>query len=274
MTRAKRQMQEDLKAVDLILELVDARIPEASRNPDLKNLGQGKGRILIMCKADLADENMTKKWVTAYKEAGVPVLFADVRKRSSLKDLNRFLREESEKKREKDKKRGMKERPVRGMVVGIPNVGKSTFINTLTGRTSTKTGDRPGVTKGKQWIHFNKSISLLDTPGVLWPKFDDQIIGKRLALVGSINPELLHPEELALFLISFLREKYPGILEERYALQEEGTPVEILREIAEKRRILKKGGELSLERAGKVLLDEFRTGKLGRITLEIPGAED
>lgn len=270
MTKARRDMQEDLKAVDLIIELVDARIPQSSRNPDLKNMGQGKARVLILCKADLADEAATGRWMEYYSKAGYQVLTADVRNKAGLKDLKKILDQATEEKRERDRKRGMKERPVHGMVVGIPNVGKSTFINTLSGRTSAKTGNKPGVTRGKQWIHLGRQMDLLDTPGILWPKFDDMEIGRKLAAIGSVKNEVLNIEELSLYLISFLKEHYAGLLADRYQVDESGETIEILTGIAERRKCLAKGGELSLEKASAILLDEFRSGKLGRITMELP----
>ncbi|MEE0955745.1 MAG: ribosome biogenesis GTPase YlqF [Eubacterium sp.] len=270
MTKARRDMQEDLKAVDLIIELVDARIPQSSRNPDLKSMGQGKARVLILCKADLADEAATKQWMEYYIREGYQVLTADVRSKAGLKDLKKILDAATKEKRERDKKRGMKERPVHGMVVGIPNVGKSTFINTLSGRTSAKTGNKPGVTRGKQWIHLGKQMDLLDTPGILWPKFDDMEIGRKLAAIGSVKNEVLNIEELSLYLIGFLKEHYAGVLTERYGIDENTDAPGILEAIAEHRKCLAKGGELSLEKAAAILLDEFRSGKLGRISMERP----
>ena len=268
MTKAKRQMQEDLKLIDLIIELVDARVPLSSRNPDIDQLGQNKSRLILLNKADLADERQNEAWKEYFQKRGFHVVKVDSRNGSGMKTIQNVIQEACKEKIERDRRRGIKNRPIRAMVAGIPNVGKSTFINTFAGKACAKTGNRPGVTKGKQWIRLNKNVELLDTPGILWPKFEDQQVGIRLACVGSIKDDILNMEELALWLIEHLRTNYSGFLEKRYGISEEGTAVEILGKIARARGCLKKGEELDYVKASGVLFDDFRGGKIGRVTLE------
>lgn len=275
MTKAKRQMQEDIKLIDLVIELVDARIPVSSRNPDIDELGKQKSRLILMNKSDLSDEKANRMWTEYFKEKGYHVVSLDARNKAGMKNVTAVVMEACREKIERDKKRGILNRPVRAMVVGIPNVGKSTFINSYAGKACAKTGNKPGVTKGKQWIRLNKSVELLDTPGILWPKFEDQAVGLRLALIGAMNDEILNIDELSLELISFLKEHYPGVLTERYSneqivLEEEKEPAEILTRIAESRRCISKGNELDYSKAASLLMDEFRSGRLGKITLELP----
>ena len=268
MTKAKRQMQEDLKLIDLIIELVDARVPLSSRNPDIDQLGQNKSRLILLNKADLADERQNETWKEYFQSKGFHVVKVDSRNGAGMKTIQNVIQEACKEKIERDRRRGIKNRPIRAMVAGIPNVGKSTFINTFAGKACAKTGNRPGVTKGKQWIRLNKNVELLDTPGILWPKFEDQEVGIRLAFVGSIKDDILNMEELALKLIDYLKERYTGLLEKRYGISEEGNAVEILGEIAKARGCLKKGEELDYTKASGLLFDDFRSGKIGRITLE------
>ena len=268
MTKAKRQMQEDIKLVDLVIELVDARIPVSSRNPDIDTLGKGKARLILLNKSDLADERKNEGWTEFFKKKGYYVVRMDARNKGSMKQVSAIIAEACKEKTERDLRRGIKNRPVRAMVVGIPNVGKSTFINTFAGKACAKTGNKPGVTKGKQWIRLNKNVELLDTPGILWPKFEDEEVGMRLAYIGSIKDDILNLEELSLTLIDFLREKYAGALEKRYQIAEEGTAVQVLEAIARSRGCLKKGEELDYAKASLILFDDFRSGKIGRITLE------
>ena len=268
MTKAKRQMQEDLKLIDLIIELVDARVPLASRNPDIDRLGQNKSRLILLNKADLADDRQNEAWKEYFQKQGIHVVKVDSRNGAGMKTIQNVIQEACKEKIERDCKRGIKNRPIRAMVAGIPNVGKSTFINTFAGKACAKTGNKPGVTKGKQWIRLNKNVELLDTPGILWPKFEDQNVGIRLAFVGSIKDDILNMEELALMLIEFLKDRYPGLLEERYGITPEGTSVENLGEIARARGCLKKGDELDYTKASGILFDDFRSGKIGRVTLE------
>ena len=228
MTKAKRQMQEDLKLIDLIIELVDARVPLSSRNPDIDQLGQNKSRLILLNKADLADERQNEAWKEYFQSKGFYVVKVDSRSGSGMKMIQNVIQEACKEKIERDRRRGIKNRPIRAMVAGIPNVGKSTFINTFAGKACAKTGNKPGVTKGKQWIRLNKNVELLDTPGILWPKFEDQLVGIRLACVGSIKDDILNIEELALWLLEKLKKDYPGALEKRYGISEEGTPLETL----------------------------------------------
>ena len=270
MTKAKRQMQEDIKLIDLIIEIVDARIPLSSRNPDIDQLGQNKFRLILMNKSDLADPAATREWTGFFQEKGYFVVALDARSKAGMKQITDTIMEACKEKIERDRKRGIKNRPVRAMVVGIPNVGKSTFINSYAGKAVAKTGNKPGVTKGKQWIRFGKNVELLDTPAILWPKFEDQMVGLRLALIGSIKDEILNTDELSLELIKLLKESYPGVLHARYDVTEEQKETELLFEIAKNRNCVSKGMELDYSKAANLLIDEFRDGTLGRITLERP----
>lgn len=270
MTKAKRQMQEDIKLIDLVIELVDARIPLSSRNPDIDDLGRHKARLILMNKADLASEEQNKAWASYFKEKGFFVVKLDARTKAGMKGIDGVISDACKEKIERDRKRGIKNRPVRAMVVGIPNVGKSTFINTYAGKACAKTGNKPGVTKGKQWIRLNRNVELLDTPGILWPKFEDQRVGLYLALIGSIKDEILNIDELSLELITILKKNYPGLLAGRYEVSEEQTPAEILVEVAKNRNCVKKGNELDYSKASALVIDEFRSGRLGKITLEFP----
>lgn len=269
MTKAKRQMQEDIKLVDLVIELVDARVPLSSRNPDIDELGKNKARLILLNKADLADERANEAWMCYFEKMGYYAVRIDARNRGGMKAVQAVILEACKEKMERDRKRGIKNRPVRAMVVGIPNVGKSTFINTFAGKACAKTGNKPGVTKGKQWIRLNKNVELLDTPGILWPKFEDQSVGLKLALIGSIKDEILNIDELSLELLRYLLEQYPELLKERYEVTDNDA-VKVLCQIAENRNCLKKGNELDYSKAAALVLDEFRTGKIGRITLEKP----
>ncbi len=314
MTKAKRMMQENISLIDLIIELVDARAPISSRNPDIDELGKNKSRIILLNKSDLADARANKEWMDYFRKKGFHVVEINAKNGSGVKSIHAAVQEACKEKLERDRKRGIINRPVRAMVVGIPNVGKSTFINAFAGKACAKTGNKPGVTKGKQWIKLNKGLELLDTPGILWHKFENQEIGLKLAFIGSINDEILLTEELALELIRHLMLRYGKNVAERYDfpadvnvesteavgntqndqtscdskdsvqkntnfMQEEVTevvsghmdaPLQALCHIAKNRRCLKKGEELDLEKAAGLLLDDYRSGKLGRITLEWP----
>lgn len=270
MTKAKRMMQENIKLIDLIIEVVDARIPRSSRNPDIDELGKNKARLILLNKADLADERENEKWAQYFQEKGYYTVKLNAKSGAGIKNVLPAIMESCQEKLERDRKRGIKNRPVRAMVVGIPNVGKSTFINAFAGKACTKTGNKPGITKGKQWIRINKNVELLDTPGILWPKFEDQSVGAKLAMVGSIKDEILNLEELSLELLGCLHEFYKGLLEKRYELTESDDRLSMLTQIAENRKCIQKGNELDYVKAANIFLEEFRNGKIGRITLERP----
>ena len=268
MTKAKRMMQENIKLIDLVIELVDARIPISSRNPDIDELGKNKARLILLNKSDLAEEKQNDAWVEYFKEKGFSVVKLNAKKGGGIKSIQGVIQEACKEKMERDRKRGILNRPVRAMVVGIPNVGKSTFINALAGKACAKTGNKPGVTKGKQWIRLNKNVELLDTPGILWPKFEDQVVGLRLAFIGSIKDEILNAEELAAELIQFMKQNYAGVLAEKYTITESEDPYQCLNDIARSRHCLLRGNELDTNKAAMLLVDDFRSGRLGRITLE------
>ncbi|MCR5755353.1 MAG: ribosome biogenesis GTPase YlqF [Acetatifactor sp.] len=273
MTKAKRMMQENIKLIDLIIELVDARIPASSRNPDIDELGKNKSRLILLNKSDLADPAKNREWIRYFEEKGAHVLEINSKTGAGIKAVQGLANEACKEKIERDRKRGILNRPVRAMVVGIPNVGKSTFINSFAGKTCAKTGNKPGVTKGKQWIRLNKNLELLDTPGILWPKFEDQAVGMKLAFIGSMNDEIVIMDELACDLIHILRSQYPMALNERYGIQIGEEPdIDVLKMIAEARKAYSKGNELDLEKAAALLVDDFRDGKLGRLSLEMPNA--
>lgn len=273
MTKAKRMMQENLKLIDLIIELVDARIPYSSKNPDIDALANGKSRIILLNKADLSDSSENKRWLEYYSSRGFFVLEIDSKAGNNIKRVMNVVNEACREKRERDKKRGIINRPVRAMVAGIPNVGKSTFINSFARKSVAKTGNKPGVTRGKQWIRLSNELELLDTPGILWPKFDDKKIGMRLAFIGSINDDIIVSEELSLELLDYLKEYYPECIEVRYDVNADKVSSSILEGIAKSRGCLKAGGEYDIRKAADILLDDFRTGKLGKITLERPQFE-
>ena len=273
MTKAKRMMQENLKLIDLIIELVDARVPMASRNPDIDELGKGKSRIVLLNKSDLADPDCNRAWMRYFEDRGIYALEVNSKSGSGIKAINGLVQKACAEKIERDRKRGILNRPVRAMVVGIPNVGKSTFINSFAGKACTKTGNKPGVTKGKQWIRLNKNLELLDTPGILGPKFEDNLVGMHLAFIGSMNDEIIIMEELAGDLLESLRELYPDAVAKRYGISGEPAPgshgmARILEEIARSRKCFLKGESLDLKKAADLLVDDFRSGRLGRITLE------
>ncbi len=271
MTKARRMMQENMQWIDLVIELVDARVPFSSRNPDIDTLAKGKARIILLNKADLADPEATKAWSEYYRQKGLHVLEVNSRSGRGVRDVNGLVGEACRDKIERNKKRGIINRPMRAMVVGIPNVGKSTFINSFAGKACTKTGNKPGVTKGKQWIRLNKDLELLDTPGILWPKFEDQRTGMLLAFIGSVNDDILIVEELACDFITSVEERYGSFIRERYGLKSLKEPAQVLREIAAIKHLVKKGDEPDYTRASALLIEDFRSGRLGRMTLEWPG---
>ncbi len=270
MTGARRMMQESMPAIDVVIELLDARVPGASKNPDIDTLAKGKSRVILLNKADSADPAKTALWKQYYEKKGFAVLPLDARNRKETTPVTRIVQEVCRDKIERDKRRGIVGRVIKAMIVGIPNVGKSTFINSFAGRSVAKTGNRPGVTKGKQWIRLSKDMDLLDTPGILWPKFEDPTVGQHLAWIGSVNDNILDLTELSYGLMAFLQKSYCNILADRYKITEGVSPEEALLSVAEIRKCLKKGGEPDLDKAARCLLGDLRDGRLGRITLEDP----
>lgn len=270
MTKAKRMMQENIKLIDVVIELVDARVPVSSQNPDVRNLAHQKPRIIVLNKVDLADPVETAKWAEYFKADGYVVVEANSRSGQGIKKIAEAVKIACKEKIERNKRRGLINKPMRAMVVGIPNVGKSTFINKLVGKASAKTGNKPGVTKGKQWLKLKKEIELLDTPGVLWPKFEDKQVGIKLAMIGSIREEILDMEGLSMLMLEFMRDRYMTLLNNRYPIEgaSELEGHEILIEITKGRNFLKAGGEADTGRMGRMLLEEFRNGKMGRVTIE------
>ena len=270
MTKAVRMMQENIKLIDLVIELVDARTPMSSKNPDIDSLAGNKARVLLLNKADLADPAGNAAWTEYFKKKGFHVLEINARTGAGVRAVQGLVQEACKEKIERDRRRGIKNRPIRAMVVGIPNVGKSTFINAFAGKGCTKTGNKPGVTKGKQWIRLNQNLELLDTPGILWPRFENQQVGERLAMIGSINDEILHADELAAAILIYLQKHYQGKIRERYEIEESGDAYAMLKEISIQRKCFLKGEEPDLLRTSRIIVDDFRGGRLGRITLESP----
>lgn len=273
MTKAKRMMLEDIKLIDLVIEIVDARIPISSRNPDIDKMAQGKTRVIILNKSDLANQSINESWIHYFEGLGMFAVALDSRNRSSMNSVKSVIAKACAEKKERDKKKGILNRPVRAMVVGIPNVGKSTFINSYAGKACAKTGNKPGVTIGKQWIRLNKDVELLDTPGILWPKFEDDIVGTHLAYVGSINDQIIDLTELALDLIQTLIKMNNTELFQRYSIENADKPIDILSQIARNRGCLKKGNEVDYDKAVNMFLTDYREGKLGRISIEMPSKE-
>lgn len=273
MTKTRRMMTENISIVDVVVELLDARIPYSSKNPDIDELAKNKRRIIVMNKSDLADPVKTEIWKKWFEEKGFTVILADAVKGTGVNKVADAAKTLMEDKIERQKARGRLFVPVRAMIVGIPNVGKSTFINKTVGKTTAKTGDKPGVTKGKQWIRIKKDFELLDTPGILWPKFEDEEVGLKLAMVGSINDDILDTETLCTEFINLIMTANPYLLKKRYNVEFDiiEEPHNVLEKIAAARGFIKKGGEPDCVRASKIILDEFRGGKMGKITLEEPG---
>ena len=274
MAKTRRLMKENLPHVDVVVEITDARVPASSRNPEMKNLVGGKPRVVVLNKCDMADEALTAEWIEYYRTKGVRAVAMDCRSGKGLNKLVPTVKEVMKKELEKRAAKGMEGKPIRMMIVGIPNVGKSSFINRVAGGKRAKVEDRPGVTRGKQWVTLEKGIDLLDMPGVLWPKFDDKTVGEHLAFTGAIKDDILDTELLAMRLADLLNREYHSLLCERYRLTDEETadiePYDLLSLIGAKRGMKISGGEVDTERAAAMLLDEFRGGKIGRMTLEMP----
>ena len=276
MTKTRRMMEENLALVDVVVEILDARLPYSSKNPDIDALAKQKKRILILNKCDLAQQSVTQQWKEHYIAQGFSVLETECSTGKGVKQVTETARQLMKEKLETQKSRGRLFRPIRAMIVGIPNVGKSTFINQYVGKATAKTGDKPGVTRGKQWIKVKNDFELLDTPGILWPKFEDETAGLLLAFTGAINDEILDSQTLAARFLDWAMQWYPASLLERYGLampeeaSSEARGFALLEEVAIKRGMKGRGGSADILRASKVVLDEFRGGKLGRMTLETP----
>lgn len=270
MTKALRQIKEDIRLIDLVIELCDARIVSSSRNPEIRQLTNGKAHLAILNKADLAEQSVTDEWIRYFRENGTEAVAVDSRSRKDVKKINDAIMRVTEEKRQRDLRRGIKNRPVRALIAGIPNVGKSTLTNSLSGKKSTRTGDKPGVTKGKQWIHVNKGLDLLDTPGILWPKFEDTHTGEALALFGAIADNVFEKEELALVLYHTMVKDYPGRITAAYSISEDLDDAEVLPSIASSKNLVLSEGRGDTRRAADLFLDDLRSGKLGRVSLERP----
>ena len=275
MTKTRRMIQSSLSLVDGVVEVLDARIPFSSRNPEMDKLVKDKPRMLLLNKSDMADDSSTEKWIDYYKSKGFTVLKTDCKSGNGLKGFlpavkGNMLKQLIEKRRGK----GIEGAPIRLMIVGIPNVGKSSFINRMAKSKKAKVEDRPGVTRNKQWIKFGGNVELLDMPGVLWPKFEDQGVARKLAFTGAVKDDILDIEALAAFLLENLSVNYPEAVSERYKIDKSGDGFELLSELGRKRGMLVSGGEVNTERAAITLLDEFRSGKLGKITLALPGEKN
>ena len=272
MAKTRRMISENLKLVDLVVELLDARVPLSSQNPDIEELCGTKPRLLILNKADLADSHANELWQQYFKEQGKTALLFDSVHAKQIKNVTEAVKKLLAEQIQRQAERGMKNRPLKLMIVGIPNVGKSAFINRLAGRTAAISGDRPGVTRGKQWIRLSAGFELLDTPGVLWPKFEDETVGLNLAFTGAIKDEIMDTETLAAKLLETLAMRAPEAIKARYKLSDLNfeNGFELLSAVAKKRGFIVSGGELDLFRAAQIVLDEFRSSKIGQISLEIP----
>lgn len=273
MAKTRRQIEEKLKLIDVVVEILDARIPVSSQNPDISTLTKGKPRVAVLNKSDLADETVTKQWGAYFQKNGIHVILADCAKGKGVNESVAAVKRTLSDKLTNDSEKGMN-RTIKIMVVGVPNVGKSSYINRLSGRSSAIVGDRPGVTRGQQWIRLKNGIDLLDTPGILWPKFEDEMVGLHLAVTGSIKDEIMDTELLACKLAEFLNVNYKDAFCSRYKLENtEGLEgCELVELLGRKRGFVVSGGEIDFLRASNVLLDEFRAGKIGRISLEKPPA--
>lgn len=272
MTKTRRQMEQDIRLVDAVCEIVDARIPQSSRNPDIDAICGDKPRMMILNRIDMADPNMTRRWADHFRGLGMVVLETDCKNRKGTNQFAPAVRELLKEKLQRYADKGQVGRVLRVMVVGIPNVGKSTFINQVAGRKSAKAENRPGVTRGKQWVTVERGLEMLDTPGILWPKFEDPEVGIKLAYTGAVKDNVIDVETLAMHLMELLGKQYPETLEARYKIQvpEEAKGYELLELAGKKRGMLISGGEVDTERMSRVLLEEYRNGKLGRFTFEAP----
>lgn len=267
MAKTLREMKSDMKLIDLVIEVVDARIPVSSMNPILNDIAKNKPRLIVINKSDMAQDSWNNYWKNKFIDRGYFVATVNAKNKVGIKNIVNEALKACNELILKNEKKGLKNKPIRAMIFGIPNVGKSTVINALSGKTVAKTGNRPGVTKGKQWVRLNKQLELLDTPGVLWHKFEDEDIGKKIAFIGSIKDEIMITEELMYDLLCWLRDNEPDFLEARYSIKVE-DPLEIMNILAEKRGCLLKGGKIDYLRIANIFIDEFRNAKLGKITLD------
>ncbi|SDM97079.1 ribosome biogenesis GTPase A [Paenibacillus sp. yr247] len=277
MTKARRQIEEKLKLIDVVIELLDARIPLSSRNPMVDEILKDKPRLVLLNKNDLADPQVTAEWVRYFADKGLPALPIDAANGTHVKEILPRVKQLWAHKIESQLRKGINPRAVRALIVGIPNVGKSTLINQLAGKKIAATGDKPGVTKGQQWIKVGTEMDLLDTPGILWPKFEDQLVGMRLAATGAIKEELLHLDEIALFVVKYMVQNYGAGIQERFAIQElpedlddVNEMVKVMEAIGRKRGAIVSGGKVDLDKASLIIIRELRAGKMGRISLEKP----
>lgn len=269
MAKARREIEEILRLVDIVLELVDARAPQASQNPMLQELIKNKRRIMVLMKSDLADPYETEKWLTYFQEKQIESLAIDVNVPKDIQRLVQMIQKHSKDIHEHLTNKGITQRPLRALITGIPNVGKSTLINRLANRKITKIGDRPGITRHQQWIKVKGNFELLDTPGILWPKFEDQNIGRILAAIGTIKDQLLSLQDITAYVISYMQEYYPTMLEERYNLDSDVTDMwDLFEHIGKQRGALESGGHVNFDKVAEIVLRDLRTGKLGRLTLE------
>lgn len=271
MAKARREVQEQLKLVDFVIELVDARAPNSSQNPMLQEILGNKPRLIILMKKDLADSAKTMEWIEAYRQKGMQAAAVDVNQKSDIQQVVQLAKQMGQEKMDKLRKKGIQPRPARAMIIGIPNVGKSTLINRLANKKIAKTGDRPGITKQQLWIKVKKDFELLDTPGILWPKFEEEVVGYRLAAIGTIKDQLLPLQDITAFIIEFLFKMYPDCLKERYDLEYSTDIVELFEGIGKKRGALESGGHVNFDKVADIVLQDLRSGKLGRVTLEQPG---
>ncbi len=271
MKKTKELIKDNLKLVDVVIELLDARIPISSKNPDIDNLIGNKPKMVILNKSDLSDPALLKEWIEYYRKLNTIAIPFNSMSNDSIKDILNLLKDSAKERLELQEKKGRSNKTIRVMIVGIPNVGKSSLINKLAGKKSAKTGNKPGVTKGKQWIRLRKDLELFDTPGILWPKIDDIEVGLKLAFTGAIKDEILDIDEITFKLIELLIKRYPTNLKSRYKLEtiEENT-LDVMEEIARKRGCLRTGGEIDYSKVSNIILDEFRKGIIGKITLETP----
>ncbi|MBM7552769.1 ribosome biogenesis GTPase YlqF [Thalassobacillus pellis] len=270
MAKAKREVGEKLKLVDFVIELVDARAPESSQNPMLRQMLQDKPRLVVLMKKDLADPKITDQWMEFFKRQGSPAIALNAQDKKDIQSLIQQAKEMAQHKMEKLKAKGVRPRPARAMILGIPNVGKSTLINRLANKKIAKTGDRPGVTTSQQWIKVKKDFELLDTPGILWPKFEDEEVGYRLASIGTIKDQILPTEDVAAYILDYMKNFYPELLEQRFGFSGFNDMIEAFEKIGQKRGCLESGGRINYEKTADVIIQDLRGGKIGRISLEVP----